>query len=163
MLIKAYKYYSLSIRFNLFLALKFFIIELLRGSTSNTDKTTESTQVKSPIKSNSPKSESEMLWSVKPVLLGAVKKEVSDESVGPEGYKTRSQSLSKSYADTSSFGISSDYPTSPNTTSTKGKKSENVDPKEPKSRNGTNVSIGIKLSFYLNYPFRKKSSRYYCL
>ena len=96
-----------------------------------------------------------MLWSVKPVLLGAVKKEVSDESVGQEGYKTRSQSLSKSYADTSSFGISSDYPTSSNTTSTKGKKSENVDPKEPKSRNGTNVSIGIKLSFYLNYPFRK--------
>ena len=79
-----------------------------------------------------------------PVLLKAVKKEVSDDSVDSEvSFRTNTTTVSKDYTKRSNYGNSANYAPSSNNMEMNDKSSDNVDNKDVKSRHCSRISSGI--------------------
>lgn len=121
----------------------------MKQSLSNLENTLETPHGTQAAKSPAATSESHSSKSSS-VLLNAVKKEISDDSVDQNSFHTRTSPVLKGYTETTSFVASANYPTSSDNMLIKDKKSENGDGKDMKTRNCNNITPGNTLIFDLN-------------
>ena len=78
-----------------------------------------------------------------PVLLKAVKKEVSDDSVDSDSFQNNNTTASKGYTKRSTYGNSVTYAPPSNNMEINDKKLDNMENKDIKSRNCSRISSGI--------------------
>ena len=86
-----------------------------------------------------------------PVLLKAVKKEVSDDSVDTESFQNNTTAVSKDYTKRNAYGNSAKYAHSTNNMEMNDKNSEILDNKDVKSRNCRRISSGIMINMLMEY------------